>query len=149
MTEYLGYEKNKKLAKQYNNQWVTDTIGGKLCKFRSKIEYKTALYLELLKASGEIKDWNHEFMKFKFPDDSWLVDFTITENDGNFYHYECKGRFEARDRKKIKLLFKYFPEARVLFIFYSKRDIAKVKTAEKFMWWRKPVTLRELTKGIV
>jgi len=140
-----------RLVKNYNNQRVTAIIGGKTCNFRSKLEYKVAQYLELLKrfGAGSIKDWQYEFMRFKFPDDSWLIDFTVEENDGSFWHIESKGHFGARDRKKLKLLFKYFPQAKVLYVLQNKKDIQKMGLSVKYLWWRKPILLRDLTRGII
>ena len=45
------------------------------------MESKVACYLQLLKDSGYIKDWAYEEKRFEFPDDSWLIDFTVTETE--------------------------------------------------------------------
>ena len=142
----MGFEKQR-FVKQYNNVRVRETVGGKECNFRSKLEYRVALYLELLKKNGSIAEWYYEFMKFQFPDDSWLIDFTIKELDGEFYHIESKGHFEARDRKKLKLLFKYFPQARVLYVFSGKKDKDRMGLSRKYCWWREPVCIQDLTRG--
>ena len=147
--ERLGFEKNRRIVKQYNNIREVCEIGGKRCHFRSRLEKRVAEYLELLKVSGIIKDWDYEFMNFKFPDDSWLIDFTVRENDNEIYHLEVKGHFEARDRKKLKLLFKYFPQARVLYVMQSRKDIAKMGLATKYLWWREPITVGELGRGLI
>ena len=145
----MGFESNRRLRKQYNSRAEDVCIGGKSFRVRSQLEKKMAEYLQILKESGHIADWNFEFMNFKFPDNSWLIDFTITELDGNFYHIETKGHFEARDRKKLKLLFKYFPQARVLYVFQHAADKNKMGLSAKYLWWRKPVCINELTKGII
>ena len=148
--ERLGFEKIKRIAKNYNNQRSTCEIGGKVCNFRSKIEKKVAEYLELLKQAGHIKNWWYEQTTFHFPDDNWLIDFDVRENDDTFWYIECKGQFEARDRKKLKLLDKYRPEVKLLYVFWRKQHIEKMGlAARKYLHWRKPVTLKELTKGII
>lgn len=145
----MGFGADRTFRKSYRNRPETATIGGKTCHFRSQLEIKAANYLELLKTGGHIKDWAYEQTRFEFPDDKWLIDFDVLENDGNFYYVECKGHFEARDRRKLKLLFKYKPEVKILYIFENNSDRNKIKTASKYLWWRKPVLLRELTKGIL
>ena len=41
-------------------------IDGRRIFFRSRWEYRYALYLQLLKSRGEIKDWQHEPKTFWF-----------------------------------------------------------------------------------
>ena len=123
----MGFEKDKRFARDFNNRRETVRIGDKVYNFRSQLEKNVAMdYLVLLKACGQIKDWNYEFMKFEFPDDSYLVDFTITENDGSFYHIEAKGMWDARAKRKLALLNKYYPQARIVLVFGGKHDAAKV-----------------------
>lgn len=131
----------------WKNKPSTETIGGKTCNFRSKLEYKIAKYLQLLKDSGHIKDWQFEQTTFIFPDDRYLVDFDILENDGNFYYIEAKGRPDARTKRKLKLLAKYRPEVRVMLVFQNKKDIARLGLSKKYCW--RVCLLRDLTKDII
>ena len=60
----MGFEKQKKLAKEYRNVWVRTIINDKAYAFRSKGEHKLALYLETLRLGGLIKSWEHESHNF-------------------------------------------------------------------------------------
>ncbi len=127
MTERLGFEKSKRLVINYNNTRVTATIGGKLCKFRSKLEHNYALYLQFLKEQGEIKDWNFEQMNFIFKDEikgakSFLVDFDVLNNDGTFEHHETKGWLKGVDVTKFRRVAKYWPEAKLTLIMSGKKS---------------------------
>ncbi len=151
--EMMGFEKDRRFAKQYNNQRVTETIGGKLCKFRSKGERKVALYLETLKIGGVIKDWAYEQTKFCFPSEkdpvrTWLIDFDVLENDGNFYYIEYKGLVEPDTKRKLYLLSKYRPEIKVVMVCADKKGIKKLGSRATSCCQR-ACLLRELTKGII
>lgn len=126
MTEMMGFEKNKRFKKNYNNKPETATVGDKTCRFRSQGEIKLARYFELLKYTGHIKDWAYEQTRFVFPDSSYLVDFDILNNDGTFEYYEYKGHYETDTRKKIILLNKYRPEVKLSLVFAKKADAKKV-----------------------
>lgn len=152
MTEKMGFEK-KHFQKEYNNTWVHDCIGGKEYSFRSKGEHKVAQYLELLKQSGNIKDWAFEQTKFCFPSEqdpvrTWLVDFDVLENDGSFYYIEFKGHVEPDVKRKLLLLAKYRPEVKVDMVFYKKSD-AKKLGSKASACCRRICTLSEMTHGIV
>ena len=139
----MGFNEPK-LAKTYNNRRERAEIGGKICNFRSQLEKRVAEILELQKISKHIKDWEYETHTFTFPDDKWLIDFVVRENDDSFYYIEAKGHFEARDRRKLKLLAKYRPEVRVLYIMQSQRDIKRMGLAgKKYLTWRKPITISD------
>jgi hypothetical protein len=141
----MGYETNKRLIRDYHNRRETVTIGGKTFTVRSQLEKKIALYLDLLKANGHIKDWAFEQTTFRFPDDTYLVDFDVLENDGSFYYLEAKGYFDARSRRKLKLLNKYRPEVRLMLVLQSKSGLKKLGLAKKYCW--RVCLLSELTRG--
>ncbi len=125
----MGFEP-KRLRKEYKNQPVTAYANCKVIKFRSKLEYRWANYLEFLKLAGEIKDWAYESHTFHFDNIgvvSWLIDFTIRNNDDTFEYHECKGHFEKRDVDKLKCLFKERPEVKVTYIFASKPKLSVIK----------------------
>jgi len=124
--ERMGFEKNKRFARDYNNRRETCVVGGKECSFRSQLEKQVAQYLELLKVSGHIKDWAHEQTTFRFPDDRYLVDFDVLNPDGSFEYVEAKGQFDSRTRRKLMLIQKYRPEVKLTLVFKNKRDAAKV-----------------------
>ncbi len=110
----IGFEKIK-FQKQYNNQWTSLVIDGKTYRFRSKFESHWALYLQLLKENGHIKDWAYEQTTFTFKDElkgakGYLIDFDILENDGTFRYEECKGFLEPNTITKLQRVRKYRPE---------------------------------------
>lgn len=126
VVQRMGFEPNRKLAKEYNNKRESVCIDGKTCHFRSQLEKEFAHYLQMLKDSGHIKDWAYEQTTFRFPDSSYLVDFDVLNIDGSFEYYECKGLFEADTRRKIKLLNKYRPEVKLTLVFRKRSDARPV-----------------------
>ena len=142
----MGYEKQG-FARTYNNRRETLEIGGQVCNFRSQLEKKVAQYLEVLRVGGHIKSWSFETTTFQFPDDKWLVDFDIRNNDDTFEYYEAKGMFDARARRKLKLVAKYRPDAKITMVFQNKRDMQKARLSRKYA--HRFCLLSELTKGIV
>ena len=89
---------------------VTMEVGGKTCTFRSKLEYRWAVWCQLRKEQGIIKEWWFEahdtlleletayFKNRKL----YLPDFTIQTADGYEFE-ETKGYFPPKDYTKIKL----------------------------------------------
>jgi hypothetical protein len=144
----MGFETDKRIARDFNSKRMTETVGGKTCNFRSKLEFRVAKYLQLLKDTGHIKDWAFEQTNFVFPDDEYLVDFDVLENDGSFYYIEAKGHPDERARRKLRLLNKYRPEVKIMMVFQNKKDAAKLGLAGRKYCWR-VCLLNELTKGII
>lgn len=144
----MGFEP-KRIQKKYGNIRTTETIGGKTYNFRSKAEVKLAsCYFEILKIGGQIKDWEYESHKFVFADSSWLVDFTIRNNDDTFEYYEYKGYVEEDTRRKLKLLNKYWPKAQVTMVLGSKKQMKRLGSrATNFC--KRVCLLSELTKGLI
>jgi hypothetical protein len=126
----MGFEPNKRFRKEYKNKLVTAVVDGKTIRFRSKLEYGWANFLECLKRGGEIKSWEYETHTFKFDNigvEKWLVDFVVRNNDDSFEYYECKGYFERRDVDKLKCLFKERPEVQLVYVFGSKPKLSAKK----------------------
>jgi hypothetical protein len=93
-------------------------VGGKKVFFRSKFEYRYALYLQLLKEHGEITDWFHEKRKFVFKGVesgavSYLPDFLVIHKNGSEEYIETKGYEQSSDRTKWKRMAKYYPEVKL------------------------------------
>jgi hypothetical protein len=110
----MGYEKTR-LVRDFNNRPTTITIRGRICKFRSKFEFSWAMYLELLVASGEIKEWEYEETVFIFDGVEtapvqYTPDFKIIENNGMHYWQECKGFHDGKTNKKLQRMAQHFPE---------------------------------------
>jgi len=147
MIEKMGFEKNKRIHKKYKNVWVFGTLNGRECHFRSKLEHKLAKYLELLINNGHIKDAFHEDTTFKFPDSSWLVDFSVRNNDDTFEYFECKGFVEADTKRKLNLLGKYRPEVEVTMVISDKKGVDKLGVRATSCC-KRVCTIAEITKGV-
>jgi len=87
---------------------VTREVGGKTCTFRSKLEYRYAVWLQLQKEQGLILEWWYEdevleleSRKFRDPI-KYIPDFTVQTENGYEFH-ECKGWFTSKSATKIKL----------------------------------------------
>lgn len=97
----------------WKQEWAE--IGGKRCFFRSRWEYRYALYLELMKTHGHIVDWQHEPRTFYFDGikrgtTNYKPDFCVQFPSGNEEWFEVKGYESAKDRTKYKRMAKYYPE---------------------------------------
>ena len=89
-------------------------IGGKKNFYRSRWEYRYALYLEFMKKHGHIKEWEHEPETFWFDGirrgtNNYKPDFRVTFPSGNVEYFEVKGYESAKDRTKYKRMAKYHP----------------------------------------
>jgi len=91
-------------------QGVTRIMNGHECNFRSKLEYRYAVYLDLLKDSGLLKNWLHEDpdMAIEFEHGrrgnvrGYLPDFAVQDLHGDWEVHETKGWFTPIDAKKIR-----------------------------------------------
>ena len=97
--------------------WI-DFGNGKKYFFRSGWEMNYAHYLEWIKKRGDIKDWFYEVDTFWFKNikrgvRSYLPDFKIIENNGNFKYDEVKGWMDDRSKTKLRRMKKYYPEIRI------------------------------------
>lgn len=112
MTEKMGFETDRRLRREYKNQPVDACIDDRVFHFRSIFEYNWAQYLEFLKDSGEIKDWDYESKDcvFQFTDIQYTIDFVTYQNDGSKEYYEVKGDFSQKDVRRFRLLIKYYPD---------------------------------------
>ncbi len=90
---------------------ITTSVGNREFTFRSKLEYRWAVWCQLRKDSGEIDDWWYEdadtllkletrYLKNK---KMYLPDFTIQTSTDNYEFEETKGWFPPKDYTKIKL----------------------------------------------
>lgn len=96
-----------------------ETIGGKKIYFRSNLELKYAIYLQQLKDTENIKDWEYESETFWFDGIkrgvvSYKPDFKVYENDGSHFFVECKGWMDAKSKTKIKRFRKYFKDEKLV-----------------------------------
>lgn len=97
----------------WKQEWAE--IGGKRNFYRSRWEYRYALYLQLMKDNNYISDWEHEPHTFYFEGikrgtNNYKPDFKVTFISGKEEWYEVKGYMDAKSKTKIKRMKKYHPE---------------------------------------
>jgi hypothetical protein len=106
-------------------------IGKEVKYFRSKWEANFALYLNFLKAQGEIKDWHYESKWFEFPvkhgTTRYLPDFEVMENNGTLTYYEIKGYMTSRAKTQLKRMKQYYPKVKLVLA-----DAAYMKSLNKY-----------------
>lgn len=93
-------------------------IGGKNCFFRSKWEYRYALYLQLMKDQKHLIDWKHEPKTFWFEGikrgtNNYKPDFWVKFPNEKEEWIEVKGYMDAKSITKIKRMAKYHPEIKL------------------------------------
>jgi len=101
------------------------TIGGKFCKFKSKIEYKWCQYLEILKQLGAIEDWDYEPKKFVFEERFrrrrvYIPDFRVIEKTHGLRQrvwHEVKTYLRQPDILKFKYMQADYPSETMVLIF--------------------------------
>ena len=118
MIEKLGFEKNKRIRREFCNEPTSATIGGKVYHFRSKFECQWAKYLQFLKDKKQIHDWQYEPYRIYFQNCtrgpySYLLDFLITENSGATLWQECKGELDSDAASKFRLMAEQRPQERI------------------------------------
>ena len=88
---------------------ITREVGGKVCTFRSLLEFRWAVWCQVRKEQGLIKDWFFEDApieietKYFKNKKLYLPDFTIETNEGEYEFEETKGWFPPRDYTKLRL----------------------------------------------
>ena len=93
-------------------------IGGKRKFYRSRGEYRYALYLEFMKKWRHISEWEHEpetfwFDKIKRGTNNYKPDFRVTFPSGGVEYIEVKGYMDQKSRTKIKRMAKYHPQVKL------------------------------------
>lgn len=132
MAKNMGFEKQG-FRRKYGNVSVQAEIGSRQFQFKSKLEYRWAQHLELLKMGGLIKDWFYEFHTFYFNNAAtpkYTPDFLIRNNDNSFEYHETKGMVEKRTIDAVKALFDEQPWVKLTMIFWEKRKISTIKKTQ-------------------
>jgi hypothetical protein len=111
--------KRKCKGRTYTAHQGWKEIDGKQIFFRSNWEWKFAQYLQWLKVTKYIQDWEHEPHTFWFNEikrgvRSYMPDFKVVEQNGSHYWVEVKGYMDAKSRTKIKRFRKYYPNEQLL-----------------------------------
>lgn len=90
---------------------ITECVGGHTITFRSKLEYRYAVYLQTLQDAGHIIAWEYEppGMAIEFAHGrrgnvkGYLPDFGVLVKEDELWEmHETKGYFTPIDAKKIK-----------------------------------------------
>lgn len=97
------------------------TIGDKTHYFRSSWEVNYALYLQWLKKTNLIADWEYEPKEFWFEGIkrgcvTYKPDFRILRPTGEHYWVEVKGYMDAKSKTKLKRFKRYFPDEELFVI---------------------------------
>lgn len=136
--------------RKYGNEPVEAIVDGRRIKFKSKLEYRWAQYLDFLKTIGEIKDWFYEFHTFRFPEGrarEYTPDFLVRTNDNSFEYYETKGALQKYDFDKYKQLFDERPYVKLIIVFWSMPKISVNKKAKLERWAHRVIyNAREIVK---
>lgn len=114
---------------------VTKEVGGKVITFRSLLEYRWAVWCELRKEQGIIKEWWYEdevleleSEKFRDPI-RYIPDFTI-ETENGYEFEELKGWFTSKSATKIKLAATQY-ENPITLIFAAKPNRVQYNRAKR------------------
>lgn len=92
-------------------------------KFKSKVEYKWAQYLQKLLELGAIISWEYEPKTFEFGE-RWRVrkqytpDFLVKEDGDEVYH-EVKTSLRQTDVTRLRCLHIDFPEVRIVLVLFG------------------------------
>jgi hypothetical protein len=94
------------------------TIDNKRYYYKSKWEYRYALYLDFMKKYNHINDWFYEPHTFYFEGikrgtTNYKPDFKVIFPSGNEEWIEVKGYMDSKSATKIKRMAKYFPEIKL------------------------------------
>lgn len=99
--------------------WVY--INGKNIYFKSLWEVEYAIYLQFLKDSGIIMEWEYEPKIFRFPGikskaKNYKPDFRLTGEDGTVVYHEVKGFMFPKAKLQLNRMRIYYPEEVVVVI---------------------------------
>ena len=112
---------------------ITISVGSKEYTFRSKLEYRWCVWLQLQKEQDIITDWWYEdevveLIEPHFGNKKlYLPDFTIQTLDGEHEFHETKGWFPAKDYTKLKLMSEQYDNPLVLIF----ANLADCKSSRK------------------
>ncbi len=113
---------------------LTREVGGKTCTYRSKLEYRWAVWCQLRKEQGIITEWWYEDetleLETKCGDTKrYIPDFTIETEDGYEFE-ETKGWFTAPSATKIKLAAQQY-DLPITLIFANKPNRVQFNRAKR------------------
>lgn len=117
-------------------------IGGQRAYFRSRWEANYARYLELLRASGDIKSWEHEPETFWFDGVrrgavSYLPDFKVIDCDDSVSYHEVKGWMDDRSATKLKRMKRYHPTVRMVLVDVGRYRMIESRLSQQIPGWER------------
>jgi hypothetical protein len=151
--------KGARVVKVMCNNRVDAVVGGKLCHFRSELEYRYANYLELLKTNRHIRDWQYEPKQFQFRREVtgakvYTPDFRVVTNTGKYEYHEIKGNLTGEDITKLRRFAKQNPGTDIDLILQripgqraKQKYVNRIEAARKYC--RRVVAFKDVTKGLV
>lgn len=115
---------------KYGNTIVHCEIDGQPYRFKSRMEYRFALYLEWLRQNGDIMWWSYEPQTFEWTNQKgnkvqYRPDFKVLEKTGvapcgmiecKRMWYEIKGYMTAAAKSKLKGFEKHYPNEKLVLI---------------------------------
>ncbi len=136
----MGFGKDRLFRRKFGNEPRHVMIGEREFHFKSKLEYRYAQLLEILREQGYYASWDYEPDVFTFEDEVrgakiYTPDFRITLNSGDFEYHETKGMLSGSDVTKFKRTAKYYPKVDITLVFMksNKRQANRIRTAMKYV----------------
>ncbi len=128
-----------------NVKRVTKSVGGREITFRSLLEYRYAVYLQVLKEGGEIQNWWYESQDRLFTfqhgrhnnTKQYLPDFAVLHSGGTYEIVECKGYFPSIDYTKIRAFVDHYNNVKFTLVFArtpskTKGQLARAQKLAKY-----------------
>ena len=116
---------------EWRNQEQTVDIGGTTYRFKSKVEYRWAQYLDMMYNLGAIQYWEYEPTTFEFGERwrkrrQYTPDFLVKE-DGDEYYYEIKCALRQTDITRFRCLHNDFPDERIILVIFGPENTRSAK----------------------
>ena len=131
------------VIQDWHNKRYDVIIDGQHCKFRSKFEYRWALYLQRLVVLGAIDSWEYEPKRFWFEQikqgvRGYTPDFRVVE-DGETVWHETKVHLVGKDITKFHRMQIYYPDEKLILVMHArkgrrakKKQVDKLEAANKY-----------------
>lgn len=116
--------------------WVS--FGNKKIFCKSSWEMNYACYLEWLKSTNNIIDWQYEpdtfwFEKIRRGVRSYTPDFKVTNKTGDIEYHEVKGWMDSKSKTKLKRMKIYHPSIKLIVIDKTPYTALKKQLGNKIM----------------
>lgn len=108
------------VIQDWHNKYYDVIIDGQHCKFKSKFEYRWALYLQQLLELDEIESWEYEPKRFWFEEirqgvRGYTPDFRVGVDSELIWH-ETKVHLVAKDITKYHRMQIYYPDEKLILV---------------------------------